>query len=94
MQPSAEAIAPTGQSIPHREAYPIPEVAVLLGGASERWVWALVERGELPSFKAGGRRLVRRTDLLAYIKGLRDDDQRAREAATVTPIRHTFEATA
>lgn len=93
MQRSAELTAPIGESVPHREAYPIPEVAVLLGGASERWVWALVERGELPSFKAGGRRLVRRADLLAYIDRLSADEQRARAAVT-SSTRHEFGASA
>lgn len=92
MQRSAEVTAPIGESVPQREAYPIPEVAVLLGGASERWVWALVERGDLPSFKVGGRRLVRRADLLAYIDRLCADEQQARTAVTST--RHEFGASA
>lgn len=94
MQRSEITGTPTDGSIPRREAYPVPEIAVLLGDVSVRYVWKIVDTGELPSFKSGGRRLVAAADLKAYIEGLRDDDQRAREAATVTPIRHTFEATA
>lgn len=81
MHQSAGLTTQTEQSVPQREAYSVPEVAALLGGSSERWVWTLVNTGALPSFKAGGRRLVARTDLLAYIDGLRADELKAREAA-------------
>jgi hypothetical protein len=81
MHQSAGSTTQAEQSIPYREAYTVPEIAVLLGGASERWVWTQVDTGELPSFKASGRRLVARADLLAYIDGLRADELKAREAA-------------
>lgn len=45
----------------------MPEVAVLLGDMSERNVWELIRRKQLPSFKSGGRRLVDHEDLRAYI---------------------------
>lgn len=70
-----------------RRAYAVPEVAELLGGVTERFVWHLIEDGSLPSIKIGRRRLVPAEDLDAYIKGLRDDAQRAREAATARPAR-------
>lgn len=59
----------------------MPEVAVLLGGSSERWVWSLVDRGDLPSFKIGGKRLVSRRALIAYLEQLAAQEQQARAAA-------------
>jgi excisionase family DNA binding protein len=82
MQRSTGTNAPPDRSeIPQRDAYPVPEVAALLGGVTPRYVWKLIDSGELPSFKVGARRLVARTDLDAYIARLRADEQRAREAA-------------
>lgn len=81
MQRSEVPNAPTGESIQYREVYQVPEVAVLLGGASERWVWSLVDRKVLPSVKIGGKRLIPRADLIAFIEGLREDERTAREAA-------------
>lgn len=104
MQRSAELLAPIERSVPYREAYSVPEVATLLGGASERWVWGLVEQGELPSFKLGGKRLVSRRNLTEFIERLCADEQQARDAAAgprghdaevhlpATPTRHEFGA--
>lgn len=82
MQQSADRITQIEQSVPYREAYSVPEVAQLLGGASDRWVWTLVNNGALPAIRIGGRRLVPRADLLAFIEKLRADEQRARAAVT------------
>lgn len=82
MHQSKVTDTPPQRSIPQRDAYPVPEVAELLGGVSPRYVWTLIDTGELPSFKTGGRRLVAREDLDAYIARLRKDDQTARAAAT------------
>lgn len=81
MHQSKVTDAPSKRSIPRREAYPVPEVAVLLGGVSVRYVWKIVDTGELPSFKTGERRLVAHDDLRAYIAALREDELKAREAA-------------
>lgn len=70
-----------GSAVPERFAYGVPEVAILLN-VSERYVWTLIDRGELVSFKIGSRRLVARDDALAFIARLRDQEQRAREAST------------
>ena len=70
--------------IPHRDAYPVPEVAVLLGNVSERYVWQLIGTGALMSFKSGRLRLVARKDLDAYIDALREDELRARAAAVAS----------
>lgn len=77
MHQSKVTDAPPEQSIPERLAHPVPEAAVLLG-LGERFTWTLVESGELASFKSGGRRLVAREDINAYIKRRREEDQRAR----------------
>lgn len=61
-------------------SYPVPEAAVLLG-IGERSTWTLVASGELVSFMSGGRRLVWREDIDAYIKARREEDQRARAEA-------------
>lgn len=68
-------------SIPQRDAYQPPEIAILLGGVSVRFVWKLIGTGELPSFKLGRIRLVARRDLEAFIESLRADEQRARDTA-------------
>lgn len=67
-------------SVPERAAHPVPEVAALLGGVGERYVWKLIATGELPSFKSGRLRLVARQDLDAYIDKLREEEQRLRAA--------------
>lgn len=54
-------IPETGEaSVPFRLLYPVPEVAQLLGGITERQVWKYIESGELKSTKLGRRRLVHR----------------------------------
>lgn len=69
--------------IPGRLAYSVPEVAVLLGGVTERYVWKLIDNGNGPlrSFVLGKRRVVYHEDLDAFIRELRDDELRARTAA-------------
>jgi len=54
---------------PHRLTYGTLEVAGLLG-ISDRSVRILLARGEIPSVRLGGRRLVRASDLDAYVTGL------------------------
>jgi excisionase family DNA binding protein len=71
-------------SIPQRDAYQVPEVAVLLGGVGERYVWKLIGTGELASFKTGRLRMVARKDLDAFIDKLREDELQAREAAAAS----------
>lgn len=68
--------------IPGRLAYSVPEVAVLLGGVTERYIWKLIDngRGPLLSFLLGKRRVVYHEDLDAFIRQLRDDELRARAA--------------
>lgn len=68
-------------TIPGRLAYPVPEVAVLLGGVTERYVWKLLSSGELPGFLLGGRRVVFHEDLDAMLRKLRDDELKARAMA-------------
>jgi excisionase family DNA binding protein len=71
--------------VPRRDAYQPAEVAELLGGVSERYVWKLISTGELRSFKSGARiRLVAKEDLKAYIDALREDELKAREAAAAS----------
>lgn len=82
MQRSEIADAPSNSSIPERTAYPVPEVAKLLGGVNERYVWTLISTGELPSFKVGRRRLVADIDISAFVERLRADDDKARAAAS------------
>jgi excisionase family DNA binding protein len=82
MHRSSTPHAPTGESVPDRAAYEVPEVAVLLGGVTTRYVWTLISTGELPSLKLGRRRMVAREDIDQFIRKLREDDQRARAAAT------------
>lgn len=73
--------SPAEGGVPDRKAYSVPEVAQLLGGVTERYVWMLLSRDELKSVKIGGRRMVPASDLDAFIDGLRQDEQRARESA-------------
>lgn len=73
---------PADGGIPRRAAYPVPEVAVLLGGVTERYVWTLLSRNELTSVKIGGRRLVPAEDLEAFIARLREEERQARAAAS------------
>lgn len=55
-------------SVPFRLLYPVPEVAVLLGGITERQVWKYIESKQLASRKLGKRRLVHRDDIAAFIE--------------------------
>jgi excisionase family DNA binding protein len=71
-------------SIPQRYAYSVPEVATLLGGVCERYVWKLISRGALRSFKSGRLRLIAQRDLDDYINALRDDEQRVRDATAAS----------
>lgn len=54
--------------VPSRLLYPIPEVAVLLGGITERQVARYIASGDLRSRKLGRRRLVHRDDIAAFIE--------------------------
>lgn len=56
-------------AVPFRLLYPVPEVAQLLGGITERQVWKYIESGELPSRKVGRRRLVHRNAVHAFAEG-------------------------
>lgn len=66
------------ENVPRREAYSVDEVAFLLGGVTPRFVWTLVDTGDIPSFKLGSRRLVRHDALHAYIDGLTAEAARVR----------------
>lgn len=74
------------EEIPGRLAYSVPEVAVLLGGVTERYVWKLLDNGNGPlrSFVLGKRRVVYHEDLDAFIRELREDELKARTAAAGT----------
>lgn len=50
-----------------RRAYPLPEVAALLGGLSLRTVYNHLGTGELRAIKIGGRRVVLAEDLEAFL---------------------------
>ena len=50
-----------------RLAYPLNEVAALLGGVSQRTLYNHIGAGALKTIKVGGRRLVTREDLAAFI---------------------------
>lgn len=63
-------------SVPSRLLYPLPEVAELLGGITERQVHRYIASGELKSRKLGRRRLVHRDDIAEFIR-----DHAAVEAA-------------
>ena len=73
--------SPTGGGIPERRAYNVPEVAQLLGGVTERYVWTLLSTGELESVKIGARRLVPTEALDAFLNRLRAEELKVREAA-------------
>lgn len=55
-------------SVPSRLLYPLPEVAALLGGITERQVHRYIASGELKSRKLGRRRLVHRDDINEFIE--------------------------
>lgn len=71
-----------GGGVPRRVVYSVPEVAELLGGVTERYVWTLLSRNELTSVKVGGRRLVPADDLDAFIEKLKEQERQARAAAS------------
>lgn len=83
MHRSEIADPPTDRSeIPTRLVYTVPEVAVLLGGVTERYVWKLISAGELNALKIGKRRVVERQALDTFIAKLREDELLARAAAS------------
>jgi excisionase family DNA binding protein len=55
-------------TVPSRLLYPLPEVAVLLGGITERQVHRYIASKQLKSRKLGRRRLVHRDDIKAFIE--------------------------
>lgn len=55
-------------SVPSRLLYPIDEVAVLLGGITERQVARYIASKQLKSRKLGRRRLVHRDDIADFIE--------------------------
>lgn len=63
----------------------VPEVAKLLG-IGERLAWHLVSTGVLPSFKIGNVRLVRLSDVQAYVNGLVAEERALRERAHVAAV--------
>jgi excisionase family DNA binding protein len=75
---TARSTTPVSGGVPSRRAYDVPEVAVLLAGVSERYVWSLIARKELGSIKIGARRVVPAEDLEAFIERLRADEAQAR----------------
>lgn len=81
MNGTERGTAPTHGSIPQRRAYNVPEVAVLLGGVTERYVWTLLSTGELESVKIGARRLIPAEAIDAFIARLRADEKRVRAEA-------------
>lgn len=72
----------TGEPIedPRRLAFKPAEVAERLG-VGERYVWTLIETGELKSVKLANRRMVLAEDLDAFIEVLKAERDRARGAA-------------
>jgi excisionase family DNA binding protein len=72
---------PNSGTIPDRLLYKVPEVAHLLGGVTERYVWTLLERGDLRSVKIGRLRLVKREDLQSFIAGLAADHDKTQDPA-------------
>lgn len=49
---------------------------------SERYVFTLIARDELVSFRSGKRRLIRMSDLCAYIDRLVEEDRVLRQSLT------------
>ena len=55
----------------NRLAHPIPEAAARLG-IGRTTLYALIERGELPTVTIGRRRLVTESALVAYLERAQD----------------------
>lgn len=64
-------MTPNGTRVP-RYGLQVREVAVSIG-TSDKTVRRLIQRGELPSFSIGSRRLVRPIDLERFIDGQVDE---------------------
>lgn len=62
---------------PFRLLYSVPEVAILLGGITERQVWKYIESKQLKSRKLGKRRLVHRDHLMAFAASDQDEESAA-----------------
>lgn len=75
------ADGPERGNIPRRLVYTVPEVAQLLGGVTDRFVWSLVAAGELPSKKLGRRRVVEHDALQEFIAGLKAERRQAQDGA-------------
>ena len=65
-----------GRAMEDRLLYRVPEVAVILN-ISRSKVYELFSSGDLESVKIDRSRLVRSSDLLAYVDGLRPVDKSA-----------------
>lgn len=63
------------------QLYSVTKVVELLS-VSERYVWMLIERGELKSVKVGNRRLVPAEDLRDFVDSLRAEEDAARATAS------------
>ncbi|MEX0709142.1 MAG: helix-turn-helix domain-containing protein [Woeseia sp.] len=57
----------TIRPLPHRAAHTIAEARHLLGGIAPATIYALIQRGELRTFKVGRRRFVSNDALHDYI---------------------------
>lgn len=62
----------------------VPKVAELLS-VTPRYVWLMIDRGELKSVKIGTRRLVPAEDLREFINRLREDEAQASATARADP---------
>jgi excisionase family DNA binding protein len=59
------------QASADRQAYPLNEVAQQLGGISIRSVYNLIYANKLRAVHIGGRRVVLRDDLQAFLAGFK-----------------------
>lgn len=50
--------------------YPVPEVAQLLGGVTPRYVWSLIDAGQIRSVKLGRRRFIPHDALAEFLAGI------------------------
>lgn len=78
---NAKGDSPDSGNTPQRLLYSVPEVAQLLGGVTDRYVWQLIRMGALPAKLLGRRRLVAADDLTAFIDSLNDAHDTARNNA-------------